>query len=237
LHQLRPDKYDIAVTQEPHINYLGNAQATPHWITVYPIGHLDRHQKTRALIMMNRLTISSNAWTQLDIDSPDVVGIQINGEQGTLRIINIYNDCTHDESMEAVEKYMTAARRRQGGERAPIRYVWMGDFNRHSPMWDDGRNVHLFTTQNLEAAGRLTDMAARHGMTMALPPGLPTLKAMATGNETRVDNIFCDEGSMGLIDICDTRPAWRPVKTDHYPIICRIRMEAASNKYQPRRDY
>src|ERR1700690_2137401 len=160
LHQLWPDKYNIAVTQEPHINYLGNAQATPHWITVYPNGHLDRHQKTRALIMMNRLTILSNAWTQLDIDSPDVVGVQIAGEQGTLRIINIYNDCTHDKSMEAVEKYMTAARRQQGGERTPIKYVWMGDFNRHSPMWDDGRNVHLFTTQNLEAAGRLTAMVS-----------------------------------------------------------------------------
>jgi hypothetical protein len=95
LHQLRPDKYDVAIMQEPHIDFLGNARATSHWSVVYPTGHLDRHQKTRALIMINRTSISSNAWTQLNIDSPDVVGVQIVGEQGTLRVINVYNDCTH----------------------------------------------------------------------------------------------------------------------------------------------
>jgi hypothetical protein len=113
LHYLYPNQYDIAATQEPHINFLGNAQATPHWITVYPTRHVDRPKETRALIMINKLTISSNAWTQIDIDSPDVVGIQIVGEQGTLCLINIYNDCEKDNAMEAVDSYMRGEGRRR----------------------------------------------------------------------------------------------------------------------------
>jgi hypothetical protein len=195
LHQLRLDKYDIAITQEPHIDFLGNARATPYWTIVYPTGHLDRPHKTRATILINKTTLSLNTWTQLDINSPDVVGIQVVGEQGTLRIINIYNDCTHDKSMEALDGYMRTAGSRMG-DKLPVRYLWMGDFNRHSPMSDEERNNHLFTSAGLEAAGRLIDLTARC-MTMVLPQGIPTLKALATGNLTRVDNVFCSEASVG----------------------------------------
>jgi hypothetical protein len=101
--------------------------------------------------MINRLSIPSSSWTQIDIKSPDVVGIQIAGAQGTLRILNIYNDCTHDRSLAAVEDAMRNMHARQG-VRTPIRYLWMGDFNRHSPLWDEERNHHLFTAGALEAA-------------------------------------------------------------------------------------
>jgi hypothetical protein len=83
--------------------------------------------------MINRFSISSNAWTQIDIESPDVVGVQIVSEQGTSRLINIYNSCENDDAMEAVDKYMRGAGRRRD-TRTLIRYVWMGDFNRHSPV-------------------------------------------------------------------------------------------------------
>jgi ribonuclease HI len=235
LHRLYPDQFDIVATQEPHINFLGNAQATTHWITVYPTGHLDRKERTRALIMINRMSISSNAWTQLEIDSPDVVGVEITGEQGTLRLLNIYNNCDDDSAMEAVDRYMGRANRR--GVTAPLRYVWLGDFNRHSPLWDEDRNAHLFTRQNLEAADRLLSTTAKYGMQMVLPAGIPTLQAMATGNFTRVDNVFCDENSVGTFEYCNTEPAQRPVKTDHLPIISKIRMTTERNTFQSRYNF
>src|ERR1700730_19346187 len=119
LHYLYPDQYDIVATQEPYINFLGNTQATSHWITVYPTGHLDRMNKTRALIMINRFSISTNSWTQIDIDSPDVVGVQVVSEQGTLRLVNVYNSCNNDEAMEAVDRYMRGAGRHRD-TRAPL---------------------------------------------------------------------------------------------------------------------
>jgi hypothetical protein len=83
--------------------------------------------------MINRLSIPSNAWMQIDIKSPDVVGIQIVGAQGTLHILNIYNDCTHDKPLEIVEDIMRDLRAQQGAC-APVRYLWIEDFNRHSPL-------------------------------------------------------------------------------------------------------
>jgi endonuclease/exonuclease/phosphatase family metal-dependent hydrolase len=181
-------------------------------------------------------TISSNAWTQIDIDSPDVVGIQIVGEQGTLRLINIYNDCEKDNTMEEVDSYMRGEGRRRN-TRGPVRYVWLGDFNRHSPLWDKECNSHLFTKRNLEAADNLLDILARHGMQMALPAGIPTLKAMATGNLTRVDNVFCNENSLDIFVKCGTKPSHRPVKTDHFPVISTIRLTTMRNTFTPRYNF
>jgi len=30
--------------------------------------------------------------------------------------------------------------------------IWLGDFNRHHPEWDEERNSHLFTRENLDEA-------------------------------------------------------------------------------------
>jgi cephalosporin-C deacetylase-like acetyl esterase len=98
LHRIHPRDFDLAAVQEPHINFLGNAQATSKWITVYPSTHQISPQQTRALMMINRSMISSNAWTQLDIPSPDVVAIQMVTANGTLRAYNMYNDCTQDDT-------------------------------------------------------------------------------------------------------------------------------------------
>src|ERR1700723_3503745 len=185
LHYLYPDQYDIVATQEPYINFLGNTQATSHWITVYPTGHLDRMDKMRALIMINQFSISTNSWTQIDIESPDVVGVQLVSEQGTLRLINIYNSCDYDDAMKVVDRYMKGAGCHRD-TRAPLRYVWLGDFILHSPVWDEEQNGHLFTRAHLDTAERMLDVTARHGMTMVLPPGIPTLKVLSSGNLTRV---------------------------------------------------
>ncbi|KAG1718212.1 hypothetical protein EDB19DRAFT_1921109 [Suillus lakei] len=55
--------------------------------------------------------------------------------------------------------------------------LWMGDFNRHHPLWEDIRNWHLF---NYAAANPLIDMIAEHGMIQLLPQGLPTLQSSST---------------------------------------------------------
>lgn len=109
--------------------------------------------------------------------------MQIVSAQGTLRLYNIYNDCTNDETLEALRAHLIRPRSARGLPR-PIRYVWMGDFNRHSPMWDEPRNHHLFTRGNLDAAGKLIDMAAEFGMSMVLPAKMATLEASASGNRT-----------------------------------------------------
>jgi len=52
--------------------------------------------------------------------------------------------------------------------------IWLGNFNRHHPMWEDEENERLFTHQNLDSASTLIDLLADHDMQMTLPHGIPT---------------------------------------------------------------
>ncbi|KAF8875637.1 hypothetical protein BD779DRAFT_1443159, partial [Infundibulicybe gibba] len=81
--------YDIVAIQEPHIDFLGNTRANPHWDPVRPTGWRDRPKETRSVMLINK-KINTNSWCPITIDSQDVTGIQMHGNFGTIRIINIY---------------------------------------------------------------------------------------------------------------------------------------------------
>ncbi|KAF8498930.1 hypothetical protein JB92DRAFT_2582350, partial [Gautieria morchelliformis] len=53
-------------------------------------------------------------------------------------------------------------------------------------------------------------------MQMALPKGIPTLKAMSTGNLTCTDNVFVSTELLESIITCTTVPEDQPAKSDHY---------------------
>ncbi|KAI0308772.1 hypothetical protein OF83DRAFT_1044737, partial [Amylostereum chailletii] len=90
--------------------------------------------------------------------------------------------------------------------------IWMGDFNRHSPAWDEPRNSHLFTNRNLAAADVLLNLASHFDMDMALPKHIPTLRAHATKNWTRVDNVWISSEMSNRIVECNTKPDQIPPK-------------------------
>jgi hypothetical protein len=98
-----------------------------------------------------------------------------------------------------------------------------------SALWDEKHNNHLSTQKNLDAADHLLDIVAWHGMQIVLLLGIHTLRAMATGNLTRVDNIFCNKNSASIFVSCGMKPSHRPVKMDHYPVISKIRLTMAHN--------
>jgi hypothetical protein len=101
-----------------------------------------------------------------------------------------------------------------------LRYIWAGDFNRHHPLWDELRNQHLFTTENLAYAQPLLDLLARHRMAMALPRDIPTLRAFRTKNHTRLDNVFCSTSLLPLYITCTTDPEQMPPKTTSLSYRC-----------------
>jgi hypothetical protein len=80
--------------------------------------------------------------------------------------------------------------------------IWLGDFNRHHPMWEREENTRLFTNQNLEEAAVLTELLADHSMQMVLPHRIPTIRNSA-GNLTRPDNIFISEQLTEWISKCE----------------------------------
>jgi len=171
-------------------------------------------------MLINR-QISTDAWTPIPIDSPDITAVQLQGDFGTIRIINIYNDCNYNDSLTALKNYLREPRARERAQ-LPLSFIWLGDFNRHHPLWDEERNNHLFTNGALALTQPLLNMLGQHDMMMALPKDTPTLQASSTGNHTRVDNVFCNANLNRAIVSCDTNPSRRPLKTDHYPIITII---------------
>jgi hypothetical protein len=127
--------------------------------------------------------IPSSNWHTIPIDSPDITAIDLFGDFGTIRIINIYNDCEHNGALDALAQYMGSPEAARCPT-PPLRYMWAGDFNHHHESWDELRNHHLFTAKNARLVAPLLDLLARYAMKMALPRDIPTLRAMNTKNHT-----------------------------------------------------
>lgn len=172
---------------------------------------------------MIRTRISTDQWTIVPIDSQDATAICLTSAAGTLEIVNFYNDCTHSETIRTVDTYVRTRRCNAPNER--VASLWVGDFNRHHPMWDEPRNQHLFMSSNLESAEELIEITANHGLVMALEKYIPTLRAMNSGNYTRTDNVFITDDFRDRILQCKTFPKLRPPKTDHIPILTSLDIE------------
>ena len=97
--------------------------------------------------------------------------------------------------------------------------IWLGEFNRHHPLWDKMRNEHLFTSADLNATERLIECTMGHDMEMVLPPGMATLEAFSTGNHTRPHNVFCSYRLSLSVTKCKAIPHFQPIKTNYY-LIC-----------------
>ncbi|CAA7269138.1 unnamed protein product [Cyclocybe aegerita] len=235
LHAANPNDYDILLLQEPHINHLGNTRANTYWTVVYPDRHLRDPKKTRSVMLINK-KILTTSWIPIATQSSDITVIQIHGDFGTVRIFNIYNDCQNDNSLDSLANHLHTQEHREHPV-APLWMVWAGDFNRHHPLWDEERNNHLFTTSALEKGQKLIDLLADHWMVMVLPKDIPTLEALSTKDTTQVDNVFCSEGMAKDFDRCDMEPEWRPVCTDHFPIMSTINIQMQSNMPRPRRNF
>ena len=116
-------------------------------------------------------------------------------------------------------------------------YIWVGNFNCHHHLWDEPRNNHLFTKNNLELAQPLLNLLGRFNMKIVPPPLIPTFCAHSTGNHMRNDNIFCDKILYKAITICNTDEESRPIKSDHFPIVTQIDFLTVKSINRPRYNF
>jgi len=173
INSIPPGEWDILAIQEPSLNSLGNTKANMHWRVVYPTAKYTNEEKPRAVTLVSS-KISTDAWKQVEFPSADVVVIQLRTSQGLCTMFNVYNDCTHDDTVSTLERFLP-------GNLPSLRpteqdhLVWLGNFNRHHPLWDEDRNNHLFTGTALEASQKLINILADYGLTQILPKDVPTL--------------------------------------------------------------
>lgn len=226
---------DIVLIQEPQLDYKGLTRASPRQTVIYPKRHRDEAKKTRSVILVNR-SLNTDSWTEMDIDCPDVTGIELNGDFGTICIFNIYNDCKSNKSLDIVEKYLRK-NRKQNYKAQPVHDIWAGDFNWHHQMWEPLSNTHLFTRANLKLAEKLVNMLAINEMEMTLPAGEATLRAFRTKNLTRPDNIFVSDELKESVVVCKVQPTKQPPHTDHFPIFTELELAPARIEIKEHYDY
>ncbi|KAJ7639659.1 hypothetical protein DFH06DRAFT_923141, partial [Mycena polygramma] len=95
------NRYDIALLQEPHFDFRGISRAGRAWVSVYPSISLKDLNTARSAMLVNE-HLPSSMWRQVAIPSPDITAIELYGDFGTIRIINIYNDCEHNDTLDVL---------------------------------------------------------------------------------------------------------------------------------------
>ncbi|KAF9499981.1 hypothetical protein BDN71DRAFT_1427609 [Pleurotus eryngii] len=127
--------YDIILLQEPWLDQDGLTRATSQFNVIYPTTQGRESEKTQVVTMISTY-IKSDHYIQLLIDSLDIVGSDIKcGPEEWLHIINIYNDCNHDCSMQAVKSFLLGESQRRAAS-IHAHMIWAGNFNRHHWTWD-----------------------------------------------------------------------------------------------------
>lgn len=227
--------YDILALQEPHLNFLGLSVSTAGWRAVYPSVHgVDGAGRVRSLILVNK-RLSTNSWNPVSIPHADVSAVTIRAAGSSLHIVNLYVGGEEDAAIHASSRAVQAFTSIQDGGAHHL--VWLGDFNRHHPAWDDPGNHHLFTTAALQRSETLINVLDRHDLLQALPPGIPTLEASRTKNFTRPDNVFCTPGVLERLRTCTVIPERRPTKTDHFPIQTMFDIPTVAAPDRRRKDF
>jgi hypothetical protein len=164
----------LTALQEPAINFLGKTIASRDWIAIYPTTHAENPAKSRSIILL-RATICTDNWLQINFPSGDVTAIQLTGPWGKLNIFNIYNDCDHNKTITALSKFQ--CEQSDVLEKVTVgsaHTIWLGDFNRHHPHWDNHDDTCLFTKDAIKVAEILIEATAEAGLELALPRGIPT---------------------------------------------------------------
>jgi hypothetical protein len=110
INRISPHHYDLVMIQEPYFDFKKDSRVSSKWIAIYPLNHINNPQRTRSMILVNA-KISTNTWTALSVDCPDITAIRITGPWGVLRIFNIYNDITHARNTDALNKYLMDSKR------------------------------------------------------------------------------------------------------------------------------
>ena len=213
---------DIVALQEPAITNFGTSIASRDWVPVYPTTHNSDPNKTRSILLI-RNNILTEQWKQVDFPSGDVTVIQLSGRWGEMTLFNIYNDGEKNDTvhqLEAFTRTLSATSSRNETNTKPI--IWMGDFNRHHPHWDNPNDTRLFTRSALDNAEVLISAVAGLGLDLALPPGIPTHLHNVTKKWTRLDQVFISEDHLDSIITCDALSNTPGINTDHLPILTML---------------
>jgi exonuclease III len=230
---------DIIALQELSINFLHKMIMLWDWTPIYPSTHKKQPEKTR-MVTLNRGDLLTENWEQLDFLSGDVTALHIKDKEETLTMFNIYNNCEHNSTLEMLTSYHRQHTHELLGMESMHQkhhLLWLGDFNRHHPYWDNTKDNRLFTKKAQDMVEVLLKTVADLGMDMVLAKGIPTHCHHITKKWTRLDQVFTAEHTVEAITSCDTLLEESGVNTNHMPIATVLDFELTRTPAQTTRNF
>jgi len=184
--------------------------------------------------MLISAQISTDSWNQLDFPSSNVTVIQFSSGWGKLTIFNVYNEGESSNTINLLTKYHRDNRPNlEQSQIGSAHIIWLGDFNRHHPCWDDPGDLRLFTDRALAVAEILIEAVAETCLEMALPCGTPTHCHNITKCWSRLDHVFISDSSIDMVTTCDTMVEHRGINTDHVPVVTELNLGIVLNEMKP----
>ena len=175
LNGLLGARWDIILLQELHITKFNMIRMPMRFHQVYPADRWKEGAMVWSTIWINA-EIDTKSWKIIKVPGTnDITAIQMEGPFGKLTIFNIYNSCIHSLT-ETILRCFLHDNANDIWHGQDFHMLWCGDFNRHHPLWDRDKDMHLFTTEALWKAGPLIELLADYNMEMILAKGVPTLQ-------------------------------------------------------------
>ena len=85
----------------------------------------------------------------------------------------MYNDGEQDNTIRLLTDYYSrhkdSLKCTTMGE---VHIIWVGDFNRHHPLWDSPKDTQLFTNEAMDAAEKLIEAIIDIRLELVLPSGI-----------------------------------------------------------------
>ena len=215
LNTANPNDWDVIALQEPWFDSYGNSRGTQYWRVVYPANFYDEGRPRIRSILLINTNLSTDCYSILPIKHSDITAVRFKGDNGFLSIFNIYNKITNNNTLQCLDQY-TDLNSQFIRPSISDSVIWLGDFNRHHPIWEDEANERLYEAEDYISP--LINLLYKNDMLLALPKGIPTFQTSA-GNWTRPDNVWRSNTPDDPIIRCEVVPAIRPPLADHLPVI------------------
>lgn len=138
-------------------------------------------------------------------------------------MLNIYNDSVYDVTIEKVKSFQRKINDNEQVQQNEDTYtIWLENFNRHHPHWDNISNIRLFTKEAINKTEKLINAVADAGLDFALPLKIPTHKHNVFKKWSRLDYVFLSEHLLDTLISCEVISNDLMLNTNHLPIVTNL---------------
>ncbi|KAH8806567.1 hypothetical protein DL96DRAFT_1474439, partial [Flagelloscypha sp. PMI_526] len=101
------NEYQIVCLQEPYINvWNNNTTSHANWEVIYLTERKRKPKDKYCSVILVKKSLASDLWKEIELEgSMDVTAIKVETDEEVITILNVYNDCTNDDSLKTIEEF------------------------------------------------------------------------------------------------------------------------------------